>query len=146
MGDARLTLAASARQYDLIVLDAFSSDSIPVHLLTREALTGYLAHLSMHGVLLFHISNRHLDLLPVIAAGAAQAGLTVLAKRDDRANNSFADYRSNALVAVLARNAAELGDLPNRPGWVWAQAEGISEWTDDYSNVLGALFRKKFGE
>jgi hypothetical protein len=146
LGDARLTLAASVRQYDLIVLDAFSSDAIPVHLLTREALAGYLAHLSTHGVLLFHISNRHLDLLPVIAAGAAKAGLTVIAKRDDRANNSFADYRSNALVAVLARNAAELGDLPNRLGWVWAQAEGISEWTDDYSNVFGALFRKKFGQ
>lgn len=127
------------------MLDAFSSDAIPVHLLTREALAGYLAHLSGHGVLLFHISNRHLDLLPVIAAGAAKASLTVIAKRDDRANNSFADYRSNALVAVLARNAAELGDLPNRRGWVFAQPQGISDWRDDYSNVLGALFRKKFG-
>ena len=145
IGDARLTLAASVRQYNLIVLDAFSSDAIPVHLLTREALAGYLAHLSGHGVLLFHISNRHLDLLPVIAAGAAKASLTVIAKRDDRANNSFADYRSNALVAVLARNAAELGDLPNRRGWVFAQPQGISDWRDDYSNVLGALFRKKFG-
>ena len=145
IGDARLTLAASVRQYNLIVLDAFSSDAIPVHLLTREALAGYLAHLSGHGVLLFHISNRHLDLLPVIAAGAAKASLTVIAKRDDRANDSFADYRSNALVAVLARNAAELGDLPNRRGWVFAQPQGISDWRDDYSNVLGALFRKKFG-
>jgi spermidine synthase len=144
VGDARLTLAASVRQYDLIVLDAFSSDAIPVHLLTREALAGYLARLSAHGVLLFHISNRHLDLLPVVTAGAAKAGLTVIAKRDDRANDSFADFRSNAQVAVLARNATDLGDLPNRPGWVWAPAEGISEWTDDYSNVLGALFRKKF--
>jgi NADH:ubiquinone oxidoreductase subunit K len=146
MGDARLTLAASEREYDLIVLDAFSSDSIPVHLLTREALAGYLVHLSRQGVLLFHISNRHLDLLPVIAAGAAKVGLAVIAKRDDRANNSFADYRSNALVAVLARNAADLGELPNRPGWVWASAQGISEWTDDYSNVFGALFRKKLGQ
>jgi predicted nucleic acid-binding protein len=146
IGDARLTLAASARQYNLIVLDAFSSDAIPVHLLTREALAGYLAHLSRRGVLLFHISNRHLDLLPVIAAGAAKAGLSVIAKRDDRANNSSADYRSNALVAVLARNAAELGDLPNRLGWVFAQPQGISDWRDDYSNVLGALFRKRFGD
>jgi len=145
LGDARLTLAASVRQYDLIVLDAFSSDAIPVHLLTREALAGYLAHLSAHGVLLFHISNRHLDLLPVVAAAAAKAGLTVIAKRDDRANDPLADYRSNALVAVLARNGADLGDLPDRPGWVMASADGVPEWTDDYSNVLGALFRKKFG-
>jgi len=145
IGDARLTLAASQRQYDFIVLDAFSSDAIPVHLLTREALADYLAHLSAHGILLYHISNRHLELLPVVAAGAAKAGLTVIAKRDDRANNSFADYRSNALVAVLARNVTDLGNLPNRQGWVWAPAEGVREWTDDYSNVLGALFRKKFG-
>jgi hypothetical protein len=97
-------------------------------------------------VLLFHISNRHLDLLPVIAAGAAKVGLAVIAKRDDRANDSFADYRSNALVAALARSAADLGDLPNRPGWAWIPAQGISEWTDDYSNVLGALVRKKIGQ
>ena len=82
----------------------------------------------------------------MIAAGAAKADLTVIAKRDDRANNSFADYRSNALIAVLARDAADLGDLPNRVGWVFARPQGISDWTDDYSNVLGALFRKKFGD
>jgi hypothetical protein len=146
VGDARLTLVASTRLYDLIVLDAFSSDAIPVHLLTREALRNYLARLSARGVLIFHISNRHLDLLPVIAAAAAGEGLGVIAKRDDRANNSLIDYRSNALVAVLARNAADLGDLPNRPGWDWPKAEAIPAWTDDYSNVLGALLRKKLGQ
>ena len=66
-GDARLTLEASPDRYDLIVLDAFSSDTIPVHLLTREALAGYLSKLSPHGVIVAHISNRHLDLAPVVA-------------------------------------------------------------------------------
>ena len=143
LGDARLTLAASREQYDLIVLDAFSSDAIPVHLLTREALAGYLSRLSPHGVLVFNISNRNLDLPPVVAAEAAAEGLTVIAKGDDRANNLLVDYRANALVAVLARNTADLGDLPNRPGWVWIMTDRVSAWTDDYSNVLSALVRQK---
>jgi len=145
LGDARLTFAASTQKYDLVVLDAFSSDAIPIHLLTREALAGYLSRLSPHGVLLFHISNRHLDLHPVVAAEAAMAGLTVIAKRDDRANDFLVDYRSNALVAVLARNTADLGDLPNRPGWVWIRTDRVPPWTDDYSDVLSALVRNKLG-
>ncbi len=143
LGDARLTLAASVQHYDLIVLDAFSSDTIPVHLLTREALTGYLSRLSPHGVLIFHISNRNLDLPPVIAADAAAESLTAVFKGDDRANDLLTDYRANALVAVLARDAADLGDLPNRPGWVSIKPDRVSAWTDDYSNVIGALVRQK---
>jgi hypothetical protein len=145
LGDARLTLAGSRTQYDLIVLDAFSSDAIPVHLLTREAMAGYLSRLSPHGVLLFHISNRHLDLHPVVAAEAAAEGLVVIAKRDDRANDTAVDFRSNALVAVLARTANDLGELPNRPGWVAIRTDRAAPWTDDYSDVLGALLRMKLG-
>jgi len=145
LGDARLTLAASRRQYDLIVLDAFSSDAIPVHLLTREALASYLSRLAPHGVLLFHISNRHLDLYPVIAAEAASEGLAVIAKRDGAADSFQVDYRSNALVAVLARNAADLGDLRDASGWVRVRTDRAAPWTDDYSDVLGALLRAKLG-
>ena len=83
------------------------------------------------------------DLPPVVAAEAAAEGLTVIAKGDDRANNLLVDYRANALVAVLARNTADLGDLPNRPGWVWIMTDRVSAWTDDYSNVLSALVRQK---
>jgi hypothetical protein len=89
--------------------------------LTREALAGYLAYLSRHGCSCF-ISRTGTLIFARDAAGAAKASLTVIAKRDDRANNSFADWRSNALVAVLARNAAELG-RPNRRGWVFAQPQ-----------------------
>jgi hypothetical protein len=145
LGDARLTLTASNAQYDLIVLDAFSSDAIPVHLLTLEAMAGYLSRLSAHGALLFHISNRHLDLLPVVAAEAAAEGLVAIAKVDDRANDTAVDYRSNALVAVLARSVDDLGDLPNRPGWVAIRTARAVPWTDDYSDVLGALLRMKLG-
>jgi hypothetical protein len=143
LGDARLTLAASTQLYDLIVLDAFSSDAIPVHLLTREALAGYLQRLSPNGVLIYHLSNRNLDLLPVVAAAGTAENLIVLAKGDNQANDLLADYRANALVAVLARNVTDLGDLPNWRGWIPIRAGTASRWTDDYSNVLGALLSQK---
>ena len=62
LGDARLTLAKATERYDVIVIDAFSSDAIPVHLLTREAIAGYLSRLEDDGVLVMHISNRHMEL------------------------------------------------------------------------------------
>ncbi len=85
LGDARLTLAASPERYDLIVLDAFSSDAIPVHLLTREAMAGYLARLAPGGALVMHISNRHMELGSVVAAVAAAEGLVAYLKEDQPA-------------------------------------------------------------
>src|SRR5262249_37284462 len=116
-GDARLTLAASSQRYDLIVLDAFSSDAIPVHLLTREAMASYLARLAPGGAVVLHISNRHMDLAPVVAALGAAEGLVVYLKEDTRPDVVPTDFKMNALVAALARRSADLGDLPTRPGW-----------------------------
>jgi hypothetical protein len=144
LGDARLTLANSKRQFDLIVLDAFSSDAIPVHLLTREALRGYLARLSPRGMIVMHISNRHMELLQVVAAVATAEGLVMFAKQDDKAKDFNADFRANALVAVLARNAADVGPLPQQ-GWEQAGAAKAAPWTDDYSDIMGAILRKKIG-
>src|SRR5690606_8589251 len=79
-GDARLTLAESPHRYDLIVLDAFSSDAIPAHLLTRDALRGYLSRLAPGGTIVMHISNRHLELEHLIAAVAEAEGLFTVAK------------------------------------------------------------------
>jgi spermidine synthase len=143
LGDARLTLTASPQQYDLIVLDAFSSDAIPVHLLTREALRGYLAHLTPHGVLLMHISNRHMELLKVVAAIGAGEGLVTYARQDDSANIS-SELHANALVAALARSEADLGPL-RQQGWHKAEPAAVAPWTDDYSDIIGAIWRKKFG-
>ena len=117
LGDARLTLAASPQQFDLIVLDAFSSDAIPTHLLTREALRGYLARLSPHGMILMHISNRHMELPSVVAAVGAAEGLVTFSKADENANQFMTDFHAAALVAVLARNEADLGTLPGSAGW-----------------------------
>jgi hypothetical protein len=145
LGDARLTLAASPARFDLIVLDAFSSDAIPMHLLTREAIAGYLDRLEPGGVLVMHISNRHMELARVVAAGGEAAGLVTWVK-DDRRPPRLEDLHAAALVAVLARRPADLGDLPRREGWrSIARDPQVSLWTDDYSNILGAILRKKLG-
>jgi spermidine synthase len=145
LGDARLTLAASPNRFDLIVLDAFSSDAIPTHLLTREALRGYLAHLVPHGMLLVHISNRHLELARVVAAVGATEGLTALVKTDRNSTDFTRDLRAAAMVAVLARDDADFGALRASEGWDKIDAGAVAPWTDDYSDIIGAVVRKKFG-
>ena len=145
LGDARLTLAASPQQFDLIVLDAFSSDAIPTHLLTREALRSYLARLAPHGMLVMHISNRHLELASVVAAVGATEGLSALVKTDSNQIDFTSDLRAAAMVAALARNEADLGSLLGTPGWEKAAAGGVVAWTDDYSDIIGAMLRKKLG-
>jgi spermidine synthase len=144
LGDARLTLSATPAKYDLIILDAFSSDAIPAHLLTREALAGYLAILKPNGVIVMHISNRHLELSRIVAAVGASEGLVTLVKTDAQANNFAADYKSNATVAALARNWRDLDRLAKLPGWEPVMPEGVAPWTDDYSDLISAMIRKKF--
>jgi hypothetical protein len=145
LGDARLTLAASEYRYDLIVIDAFSSDAIPVHLLTREAVAGYLSRLEQDGMLVMHISNRHMELGRVVAAIGAAEGLVTYVKQDDRPEVFPPNYKLNAIVAVLARNPMHLGNLPARPGWHELRSDpNVPAWTDDYSDILGAIIRKKF--
>src|SRR5262249_1151638 len=106
LGDARITLRAASQQYDLIVLDAFSSDSIPVHLLTQEAFAGYLSRLAPHGVIVAHISNRHMELGRVVAAVGAANGLTTFIKHDTQ-DNLQQEFYAKSIVAVLARDAAD---------------------------------------
>ena len=143
-GDARLTLEASPDRYDLIVLDAFSSDSIPVHLLTREALAGYLSKLSPRGVIVAHISNRHLDLAPVVANVAQSQGLVSFLREDDRAGDFMTTFESNARVVAMAREAGDTGSVAG--SWTPLRPDPASAlWTDDYSNILGIMLRKKFG-
>jgi hypothetical protein len=143
LGDARLTLAASAQQFDLIILDAFSSDAIPTHLLTREALRGYLARLNPHGILLVHISNRHLELARVVAAVGATEGLVTFVKTDRKPTQFAIDLRAAAMVAVLARSEPDLGALPRADGWEKTESHAVVPWTDDYSDIIGAMLRKK---
>lgn len=137
LGDARLSLAAdSAARYDLILLDAFSSDAIPVHLVTREALATYLSRLAPGGIIAFHVSNRYLDLEPVIAALARDRGLVARAGQgpaDRRAN----EYESNSTWIALARRPEDLGHLVTQRGWWDPRLRAdVETWTDDYSSIL----------
>jgi predicted O-methyltransferase YrrM len=146
LGDARLTLAASRERFDLIVLDAFSSDAIPVHLLTREALSGYLSRLTPGGAIVMHISNRHMELARVVAAVAAKEGLVAYMREDDRTEVKPPDYKMNAIVAALARSSADLGGLAQHRGWREVRPDpAVAAWTDDYSDIPGAILRKKLG-
>ena len=144
LGDARLTLHASLDRYDLIVLDAFSSDSIPVHLLTREAIAGYVSKLAPHGVILVHISNRHLDLAPIIANIAQSQGLIALFKEGHPVGDVMTTLRTASRVVMLARTPDDVGKAARH--WAAMSPDPASAlWTDDYSNLLGPMLRAKLG-
>lgn len=144
LGDARLTLKNDARRYDLILIDAFSSDAIPAHLLTREAVRGYFAQVKQGGIVMMHISNRHLELERLVAAIADAEGLVVRIKTDLHANGFPTDFKTNATVAVIARSAKDLEKFDLYHGWQIVRPDGVAPWTDDYSDLIGSLYRKKF--
>ena len=141
LGDARLTLEREQPQnFDVLAVDAFSSDAIPVHLITREALGTYLRHLKPDGIVAFHVSNRFLDLIPVVARLAKEQGAHAVLVRDDPDEEE--DHRRSrsdwVLVsrdpAALQREAMverEATEAEDRPEW--------RTWTDDYSNLIQIL-------
>ena len=135
LGDARLSLARAAGTYGLIVLDAFTSDAIPAHLLTGEAVRGYVQKLASGGLLAVHVSNRHLDLAPVLAATAQEQGLMAYQRHD----GVTGEPASPSSWVVLARSEAHLERLLTRPGWQRVTAGDTRAWTDDYSSVLQVL-------
>jgi hypothetical protein len=139
-GDARRSLRRAARgRNDLLVVDAFSSDSIPVHLLTREAVQLYLGTLRERGVLAFHVSNRHLRLAPVVAGIADSLGLEAAHRFQLVSARAAAEGAATSHWIVLARSERHLRPLLVN-GWEPLRAEaGTRVWTDDFSNVLGAI-------
>jgi hypothetical protein len=143
LGDARLTLAESPDKYDLIVLDAFSSDAIPVHLMTREAMAIYLSKLAPHGIVMMHISNRHMELASVVAGIAHANGLVSRvnnrAARDDEDDRRYV-FTSNVVIA--AREESDFGQLLEDKDWSELDIDANQRiWTDDYSNIVGAIVR-----
>jgi len=142
IGDARLSLERELarnepQRFDLLVVDAFSSDSIPVHLITREAIEVYMRHLAPGGVVAIHISNRFLDLQPVLANIAQANGLALRHVADSPADDVFASSTDWVMLARDARSLA-IGDLAQR-GEPIAPAPGMSLWTDQFNNLLDVL-------
>lgn len=143
IGDGRLTLADQPGRFDLIIVDAFSSDAIPVHLLTREAFAGYLDRLSPGGSLLVHISNRNMDLRPVVAASAAAQGLDGRVRQGAAEGGVSETLTAPALLAMVARDARALGPVADAAGWQPLEVpEGFRAWTDDYSNIIDPIMRR----
>lgn len=142
LGDARLSMRnAPDGQYGMIILDAFSSDSIPMHLLTREAMALYLRKLADGGVLAFNVSNRYLDLQPVLGNLARDAGLVCLF-RDDRGVSQAEIQRGKfpSRWAVMARRENDLTRLAGDARWKWLSGQpGTPVWSDDFSNILGII-------
>jgi hypothetical protein len=139
LGDARLTLAREDdAAFDYLLVDAFSSDAIPVHLLTVEALRLYLGKLSERGILALHISNQNLDLAPVLEANlSALAAVTGIYVEGQRGAGALASQ-----VVLIARDAELLA-----PALRWHQARRLDQpsvrpWTDDHSDILSAVWRR----
>jgi spermidine synthase len=142
LGDARLTLAEQpASIFDYLLIDAFSSDTIPVHLLTREALALYVSRLRDDGLLVIHISNRHLELQSVVSALARDAGLAIKVRTLSTRPVTLADPVPST-VAIFARRPETLAAFSDEIGWKQPADNKVSVWSDDYSNILGALWRK----
>jgi predicted membrane-bound spermidine synthase len=138
VGDARLKMeGAQDHSYDMIILDAFTSDAIPIHLLTREAMELYLRKLTPDGLLVAHISNRYLALEPVLGNLADALGLVAI-KQFDFANGI--PFKSGSDLVVMARGAKALGPLAMDHRWTPLQrSSSIGAWSDDYSNVVGII-------
>jgi spermidine synthase len=148
LGDARLTLAeAPDGAYDLIVVDAFTSDAIPIHLLTREAMAIYLRKLSPHGMVAMHVSNRHLELASVVAGIAAANGAITRVSDGADLDQAAHPYMYAGTVAAVVRSEEDFGQLAQAPGWELKEPDPKQwVWTDDYSNIIGAVIRQLRGE
>lgn len=140
LGDARLSLRRSPpARLELMVVDAFSSDSIPVHLLTRQAVELYRSRLAAGGLLAVHISNRYVELEPVLGDIARATGMACVAQRDTSRDGQTAEGKTGSHWVTLARRPEELGDLRRDLRWHPCERGNRRVWTDDYSNLVSAL-------
>ena len=140
LGDARLSLEKAAPEgFNVLAVDAFSSDSIPVHLITREAIRVYKRHITADGVVAFHISNRYLDLTPIVKQLGDDVGMEVLRITDNPDKDSYL-YRSD-WVLVTANKALVETLVKSGAGERVSSRNDVTPWTDDYNNLLQILKR-----
>ncbi|KWV60990.1 hypothetical protein AS156_26655 [Bradyrhizobium macuxiense] len=142
IGDARLTFAKEPDGvYDLIIVDAYSSDAIPIHLATEEAMAIYKQKLAPQGAVVMHVSNRHLELASVVVGIADANDMKSWVYSEDSGRDS--EYIFATSVVISARDEADVGKLASSDVWIETPVnESQRIWTDDYSNVLGAVYRR----
>lgn len=141
IGDARLTVARQPdAEFDILLIDAFSSDAVPAHLLTVEAVRGYLAKLKPDGVLILHLSNRNLDLMSPAQAVARAAGGWGLAQRYRPKAGPETAWESAEDVVLVAKTHEALERYRSTGRWTTIDPFKTRPWTDDYMNLFGALY------
>ncbi|MFQ3454754.1 fused MFS/spermidine synthase [Bradyrhizobium sp. UFLA01-814] len=142
IGDARLTFAKEPDgAYDLIIVDAYSSDAIPIHLATEEAMAIYKEKLAPQGAVVMHVSNRHLELASVVVGIADANDMKSWVYSEDSGRDN--EYIFSTSVVVSAREEEDVGKLASSDVWTETEADEKQRvWTDDYSNVLGAVYRR----
>ena len=144
LGDARLTVAQQpVGVFDILLIDAFSSDSVPTHLLTTEAVRGYLDHLKGDGVLILHLSNRNLDLNgPAQAVAKAAGGVALIQHYRPKLNQDASGWPFAEDAVIIARSPAGLERFAHDNRWRPTEPNKVRPWTDDYTNLVGALIRR----
>jgi hypothetical protein len=144
IGDARQTMAKEPdASFDLFIIDAFTSDAIPVHMLTAEAVKMYLAKLKSDGVVLLHTSNRYLDLDSVLGAELKEQlppGTAGIVASDTNADRSYA--QSSSTVVIFAKSEEALAPYRSIEGVQELDDGGLRAWTDDYSDILGPFMNR----
>jgi SAM-dependent methyltransferase len=138
IGDGRLSIEkADDGAFDLLLLDAFNSDSIPAHLVSREAVQMYLTKLKPNGLLMFHVSNRYMNVEGLVSAVVTDASLKAMIRHDE---NQEAPLKARSHYLIAGKNAGALGALKYDENWLNVEKpDGIAPWTDDYSNMLKIL-------
>ena len=144
MGDARLSmereLAADQPQaFDVLAVDAFSSDAIPVHLLTKEAFATYVAHLKPDGVLALHTSNRYLDLEPVVQGLAAEFGLKAMTVIDNPPSKKWWLFRTTWMLVTKNQALLDRPEVREATGEYVPSHRSVPLWTDDQTSVYEIL-------
>lgn len=142
IGDARLTVAEQPdASFDILLIDAFSSDAVPAHLLTVEAVKGYLKKLKPDGVLILHLSNRNLDLMnPAQAVARAAGGYAMAQNYRPGEDDPKGTWESSEDAVIVARNREALATFAADGRWRDADPFKARPWTDDYTNLAGSLY------
>ena len=136
IGDARIKIQDQKnKKYDIIFIDAFSSDAIPVHLLTREAINTYIKKLKENGILVFHISNRYLDLEPVLGNISKSVGLTTKTCQTSNSEDIKEPFYSPSIVTVIGSVNNEIDFFENNC-WKKTRTDENNLWTDTYNNFI----------
>ncbi|MBS1714317.1 MAG: fused MFS/spermidine synthase [Armatimonadetes bacterium] len=139
LGDARISLKRSNKLFDALLLDAYSSDAVPVHLMTLEAVETYLDRLAPGGFIAFHISNRYMDLGPVLSSIGTKLGLDVRRRDDNVMNLLLWPGKSGSHWVLLSRKASDVAPLDSDPQWIKSPATSRALWTDGRSSILDVL-------